>query len=308
MKRYWTNEDVGRYHFSYSYQGFYPTIDFSYEGGDRAGQYYSKAENIYKRFTWKEQTLKTGITLPLDFSRNKIFQGLQFSLNSTWFETKLTDLKLTNFFEGNFQSLDYRIYAYSYLKSPQKNMYPKFGITANFQYKHTPLGGKNLGTIFNAGTQIFLPGIMKHHGGRIILSYQQRTPELYTFSDLSIVVPGYSGYTGNQFRLFYTDYKFPFWYPDLSIPSVLYLKRLTAKCFYATSESDKQGIPEKYTAAGFELSSEIHLFRFYAPIDIGFRSIYQADSKVWKTEVVYQINFDRFMGNNKFRKYQYAKM
>ena len=299
---YLRGENTGRTHLTYSYEGFFPKISLQYLGGKRKSSYYSTSDKRYKEFSWTENQIKTGISLPINLSKNNIYKGLRLSLNSTYYDVSTKESQLKNFFTGNFTSLDYRLYYYHYLKSPAKNMYPTFGFTLSSEYKHTPFSGTDLGDISYGGLQVFWPGFLKHQGGRVIFAWQKRNPNGYTFSNLSLIAPGFSGYTGNEYKLFYADYKFPIWYPDLSLPGILYIKRLTGTAFYADSELSYDKANASYTSYGFEVASEFHLFRFYAPIDLGIRRIYSPHDAQWFTEIVYQVSFEQFKGKDKFRR------
>jgi hypothetical protein len=127
---------------------------------------------------------------------------------------------------------------------------------------------------------------VRHHGIRLSASYQKRTSLepgtdrsfFYGFGNAILYPRGFSGQFHQTVRAITADYALPLWYPDLSIPYFVYLMRLRGHVFadYAQAfpfpGSQNQSNPpgKTLTSYGFGLSGDMHLFRFLAPIALGF--------------------------------------
>jgi len=84
--------------------------------------------------------------------------------------------------------------------------------------------------------------------------------------------------------------------PDLNIPGVLYLKRITTNLFYDYSKAtqklqkndNKEWITKKldFSSMGVEVRGELHPFRFVFPMSLGYRYAYIPDGKEHYHEVL----------------------
>ncbi|MEI6435642.1 MAG: hypothetical protein WCP32_12410 [Bacteroidota bacterium] len=85
------------------------------------------------------------------------------------------------------------------------------------------------------------------------------------------------------------NYKFPILYPDFSIGSVLYLKRVKMNLFYDWTKGLENQSATIYQSTGAELTFDFHLLRFVAPFEMGVRTLYYPDSAGWGWEFLYSI-------------------
>ena len=103
------------------------------------------------------------------------------------------------------------------------------------------------------------------------------------------------------------DYKFPVLYPDFSIGKLAYIKRLKSSLFYdyawlSVPVQDENGkiYPNynelKMKSFGLELTSDLHVLRFFAPIEIGFRTVYRPypEFRDFQFNLLLAINFNGF--------------
>ena len=104
---------------------------------------------------------------------------------------------------------------------------------------------------------------------------------------------------------FSADYKFPLLYPDLNFGKSAYIKRLKTSLFYdyawlSIPVIDKNGIiyPNDHElelkSLGIEFTSDLHLLRFFAPLEIGFRSVYRPEYQDLTFNLLLSIDFNGF--------------
>jgi len=183
---------------------------------------------------------------------------------------------------------------------------PRWGQQLDVIYRHTPFSGSDLGTLSGLESVLYFPGLTKNAGLKIYQGYQQKNfSNSYTFSDVVRFPRGFQSYQNNKMYSLSTDYKFPFLYPDFSIGKLAYIKRLKSSLFYdyawlSVPARDKNGkiYPNnsnlELKSLGLELSSDLHVLRFFAPIEIGLRSVYRTEFQDFQFDILFSIDFNGF--------------
>ena len=119
------------------------------------------------------------------------------------------------------------------------------------------------------------PGLRKHHGLRVEVTYQDtmsrktvRSWNSMRYMSFPIIAP--KKYV-NDLRSLKVDYDFPICYPDWHTGHVCYIKRLQAKVFYDLV--DRSYPPKAETRftneIGINLSTTMHFFATQPPMTIG---------------------------------------
>ncbi len=297
--RYDLNEKEGTCFADFSYRGLYPVFDLTYEIGRRNNYYLDSAENKIE-YSWREDNLRTLIRVPFQYLLPKWIVGWQPSAGFTLMHINHGENIPPRFVTGSFQVMEYRLLLYGQVESSYRDLYPKWGITLDLNFRHTPFGENSLGNIGSAETYLYLPGLMKHHGFRLYAAYQLKDPgKYYRFADLINYPRGYSGIYLDKAVSFSAGYKFPFWYPDLALGSVLYLKRLKAAVFwdYAKGEytdSKKQVRKDECQSLGIDLTADMHVLRFLAPFDLGLRTIYIPEVSDFQFQFLFSMDINSF--------------
>jgi hypothetical protein len=190
--------------------------------------------------------------------------------------------------------MDYSISATQYLHRSERDVYPRWGQAVYASYRNTPFGGNDLGSVFGTFTNLYFPGIFKHHGLLVYAGYQRRVEEdvpLYSFPDVVRYPRGYSGVSDRDLYTLEFNYKFPIAYPDFSAGSVIYLKRIKCNLFYDWANGKNPGVVNTYQSTGGELTFDFHLLRFVAPIEMGVRGIYFPGEGTFGAEFLYSISY-----------------
>jgi hypothetical protein len=190
--------------------------------------------------------------------------------------------------------MDYRITASQYQRSSQKDVYPRIGQEIDITFRNCPFDGNDMGSIFGSEANLYFPGLFRHQGTWLYAGYQQRHDEnlySYSFANLISYPRGYSGAYDENLVSLGLNYKIPLWYPDFSLGSVIYLKRLKLNLFYDLANGKNPGYVNVYQSTGCELTADFHFLRFVAPVEMGLRTIYFPPDGGWGFEFLYAISY-----------------
>ncbi len=292
--QYNVNEQTGKFYASISYKGLYPEFTLQADIGNRAGYARYKGSSETFRFTWQETNFKAIVSIPWNFSHGRYSRSLLPSIGTTLTGIKHNESTPERFITGRIQTMDYRISAAQYLYSTPKDVYPRFGQSVNVTFRNTPFGGNALGSIFGATANCYFPGIFRHHGILINGRYQEQNDQsesLYYFPDVISYPRGYSGENDVNLVCLSTNYNLPVWYPDFSMGSVIYLKRLKLNLYYDWGNGRNPGYVNTYQSMGGELTADFHLLRFVVPLEMGVRSIYYPSNGGWGFEFLYAVSY-----------------
>jgi len=285
--RYDMAEGTGKVTADFSWKAWYPIIDFTTSYGGRAAY----TDSMF-RYSFNETRLSGGFTLPLIFTGGKYYKGLRLQLHTSW--TNITDNSLPSEnddrLNGTIHSIDYSFYAYRYIKQSVKDLYPRWGQSFSGSFRHTPFGDNNRGSIASAAARFYFPGVLKHHAIRLDLNLQHRNSGKYPYPDQIILPRGYYFIDENSLACFAVNYKFPFAYPDYSLGSVAYFKRIKANLFYDKGLGKTDGESHAFQSAGIELTSDLHFLRLVFPLDLGFRFGYRSSGVPYFINLLFLVN------------------
>ncbi|MFH1936461.1 MAG: hypothetical protein ABIK52_02730 [Bacteroidota bacterium] len=288
------SERTGRFYLNFSYRGWFPVIDLNYSYGKRAGIGRPWDPDESFRFTWNESDLQATISVPLNLSQGIWYRRIQPIFGTSWIYVIHDKTTPRSFIEGSINTLDYRIYMYNYIRSNYQDMFPKWGQNLDIQFRHTPFGGNDLESIFAIAGNIYFPGLFRHHGIRIYGGCQQRwyifTAD-YRFANLISLPRGTEPFYTPKLISFSLDYKFPFLRPDLSLGSLLYLKRFKLNLFYDWVHGWGPWDNTWDESTGFDLTSELHILRFLAPFELGVQGAYLPDENRWVWRFLWGVTF-----------------
>ncbi len=289
---YLSAERTGKYYFNFSYNGWFPIIETKVDYKER-NAILIKADKTRLPFTFGETNIKVLVRVPLKFSTGKYFTGIQPSVGTTLINISHNSSTPDIFIKGNINSIDYRLYAYHTLKMSKRDLFPKWGQTLEINYRHSPYGIRNIGNIASVESYFYFPSIIRHHGFIAYTAYQKRIfgEENYRYSDLISYPLGNYSIENENFMSASVKYYFPLLYPDLSLSSLLYLKRLDMNVFYGKAKAYYMGNRFYLQSIGSEINSEMHILRFVAPINLGYRFVYLPVQKSIFHEILFGINF-----------------
>lgn len=310
-----TNQ-TGRYKIDFNYYGLFPEINTSLSYGKGSTNYYQittysnpniKADTTVQSYNWNQLVGNVDVRLPLNFSRGKYSTGFFPEIKYTYNRVEPTDWTSTKkFYPESYHALSYRLYHYHLLRQSSRNLMPRWGYQLDLVLRHTPFVGKDLGMLKGIQTILYFPGFTKNGGFRIYQGYQQNTfSQSSAFGNFVRSPRGIRGYQNNEMYSLATDYRMPLAYPDMNIGKLVYLKRIKSSFFYDYAwlsvpvyDRNHELIPNHhqvmFNSLGLELNSDLHFLRFFAPFEIGFRSIYLPNSNSFRFNLLFSVDFNAF--------------
>lgn len=293
---YNVNEELGKVYAGYTYAGWFPMIDLSVEHGLRRDVVFIPDRTPLK---WRETSLRTGLRLPLNFSRGKYFSGLQSYAYADQIYRQILSPDTLNFREPDVFSLRYGLMYYRQIRSGMRDIYPRWGQSLGLYYRHIPFDGNGQDYIGAMVLNLYFPGIIRHHGINVYAGYQRREATDYKFPDLLPYPRGMNDLQHEELLSFRGTYALPIAYPDWSIGPLIYLKRIRAMLFYDYSIGSDQDVQQYYSSAGADLLFETHVLRFFAPIEMGVRGIYLPNDGELDWQFLISVGFESFYVGNR---------
>jgi hypothetical protein len=155
---------------------------------------------------------------------------------------------------------------------------PRWGQNFSFTYRHMPFDSHQTGYTWSTRTNFYFPGLMLNHGLQVRFALQEKTGR-YVYNNDIPLPRGFSFYSTPLLEnTLLWDYRLPLAYPDWSIGSLAYIKRIRANI-----SADYQNI---WTAdfapktTGAEIAFDINLFKYPLPLfTLAGRITYINDSK-----------------------------
>ena len=306
---YNANENRGQFYANLTYAGLYPILNLNYINGERSTEFYidrdAKLDSL-RSDTWNQQQIVFGINLPLNLTRSKYIQSMNFGVNTALTMISGYDLKertSTLSYNGNLNSM---IYTFNYshlLKRATRDVAPKWGQTFTFYNRDLPFGGTLDGGLSAIQASIYVPGILKHHSLRFRGGFQNQSgyktaigspnTNLYVFGSPIVFPRGHAYRSFENFQTGSVEYRLPLFDPDLVLGRFLYLKRFKANLFadfgygstnynWTETKDGKQinyrgSTTGNFTSLGIDLTTQFHFMRFNQQFEAGVRAIYLPD-------------------------------
>ncbi len=313
------NERTGAWRLGVSYQGWYPIIDVNVTYGKRSlnegdisyykivpGDTVIATDNL--TFDWRESTAEIGLRIPLITTNSKYhgnftvgnYIGLtrtnDFS-NSISGDSRIVTPEIPVYWNrtivanGTLLYNHFNISAYRLLKQSRRDIYSKWGQTISMNVYGTPYGGDYTGEQFSFYTQVYFPGLFKHHSFWGYWAYQgtkipllSRNSSSEPFEDNNSYffrnqIPLPRGLSVARFEKFYSmsaNYTLPLWYPDFALGPLLNIQRFRGNAFfdYGFGSTPQRELSQTYASVGGELRMDFNLMRYLPQLNVGFRYSY----------------------------------
>ena len=286
------------------------------------------------KFTWEEKSVEAGLRVPLLATSGRFLSLVSFSnyvgytqvsdfFNGEDSERHITGLIVNDtvnqngtdvarrreFYypfisyvgNGNLIYNHFNFSAYRLQKQSRRDINSKWGQTLFLSLYGTPYGGDFSGNQFSFYSQLYFPGLFKHHSFWGYWGYQKtRIAQLgqngqgfdnYLFRNR---VPLPRGVGVRRFEDFYTmsaNYTLPVWYPDVNVGPLLNIQRVRLNAFLDYgfgSTTIGSGDPDigNYLSTGAEVKFDINILRMLPQLDIGFRYSYGISPAVTRFELL----------------------
>ncbi|MDR1199422.1 MAG: hypothetical protein LBK94_10530 [Prevotellaceae bacterium] len=256
-------------HAGFTYTGWFPVISIEghYGGGKNflinGGNTGIGNENKFN--------MEAAMYIPFVFSNSRHVRGItpviQFSVsNSKYFAPAHLSMCRANLAE-------YGINAYAYRQLSKADIFPKWGLIFNLQFKNSPFDTENFGNIYGGKFTAYIPGLFANHGFRLSASHQQQDIKRYIYS----VIYDFPRETNNnlaskKLNMLSADYAFPVAYPDVNLGALAYITRIRANLFYDFAVTKNlNGSKSNIYAFGADILFDAYWFRMDYPVTLGFR-------------------------------------
>lgn len=284
------NEQNGKWKVGFDYMGWYPVIKLSAETGRRK-QYYTDNAGDIQQARWRETDVSAGISVPLNFTSSRWIKGVEPYLGASTKFLNMDNDVAVSFREDQVISVSSSLFGYVQHKRSLRDLYPKWGQSLQLNYRQTPFSD-SVSQQFALMSTTYLPGIIRHHGIRLYAAYQWLDNGNYSYSNLVSMPRGYSNISMSDMVLLKADYALPIAYPDWDIPSVLFLKRISAHLFYDVASGKDYHLGEQtFASAGAELYTDWHFLGLLPEIRLGVRESYRFLDEQVEFEFLFGFSF-----------------
>lgn len=275
---YYSEKEIFRTDLNVLYSGFYPKISFTASLGEQSDTYLVKNGFFVspQKIKWNENIYHAQIYVPFNFSRYNFSQNL--TISAGFLRYSLSEkLKGVQSYQdlpnGNFPALSGSVsYSWSRKSAYRDFMSPlAFAVSASYR--------KNLNhnleaELLNLGASVTLPGFFRQNyfsvkGNYVLQAQNQNEYVIYLYTTTSTDVRGYESMRVQKMKKLSFDYSFPLGYPDMGIPSVVWIKRFRATLFGDVADAELFKSRYKYASAGFNFLVDFNILRLTNNITTG---------------------------------------
>ncbi|MCX7696938.1 MAG: hypothetical protein N2Z72_04495 [Bacteroidales bacterium] len=267
---------------NYAYAGWFPVINLLSEW---------KVTRIRKQQWFSIHNTAFTLSLPLRTTINSFCQSYKVSL-STGYQRMFMQNSHSKTSEFIYASGE--ILFSNHQKIAPRQFAPHWRQDVNIYYQTSIQNTFPHIRSWELQTRYFFPSVSKLHSIQMSLYALQR--EYTSFPTDYRIFQLARGYPFKNLFKAYTigvSYYMPMFYPDLPLGSILYIKRIRLGMFYDYTEGkiiQKQNLYLRST--GTEWLFDVHLFRFFLPLELGYRISYLMDGdKPLSHQVFLGINF-----------------
>lgn len=258
-----------RYFASFSYKGFFPTIDLKVSYGDEKYRYNGVRALIDDRdkgylISYNDKLYqfksKINIGVPLVFNRGKwlrqaiVYTALEYCNRSGYEYSSTPLIKKENVWyrsgdtkkdiagKYHYNDIQYGIYVHNLHRTSLCDIGTRWGETLEIRFRHTAWG-QNIGYCLGAISHLYFPGIGRHHQINVNIGAQQKEAgetygyagnyqKQYLYSDFISFPRGCTKRSNDKMGTISINYRLPLLNPDISLGQIAYIKRLSANAFY----------------------------------------------------------------------------
>jgi hypothetical protein len=286
---------------SVALKGQYPTVRFSANYGSQ--QLIRSVEGS----TW-EPISKQGynydidLAVPLSFYHGKYVNVFKPSVSVEYFDNYYYNYA-NNYYVNGLEMVNTTLLYYFYQRKATRDIIPEFGGLFKVRLISTPFDQELYGFLHSVNAVFFIPG-WGNSGFQFNTGIQYQVPDLYLFSSDLSFPRGIKQQRTEEMLTLYADYVFPIAYPDFSLGSAFYIKRLRGDVFidqafnaYRAVNSDQTATVWKYadyTSMGVEFIADYHILRSIFPLSTGVRVGYLPAEKSFFYELIFGIDLYNF--------------
>ncbi|MDZ7743501.1 MAG: hypothetical protein U5Q03_17620 [Bacteroidota bacterium] len=284
------NEESGKYRLNFSYKGWFPVLDMEVDFSRRKTTF-TDTNGVLQTARWYETNLSPAISIPLNLTNGKYFQGLTPKISLTQKFLRRDESAEITVHKTSINIFNFQLFYYHQIRRSLRDIYPRWGQSFELNLRQSVFKPGYDDHLVAAETYLYFPGFIRHQGLRIYGGSQWTRGDNYTFSNLVSVSRGFSGIFADELYSAKLDYVMPLLSPDLSISSLFYIKRLSMGLFYDYTYTQRGIHWVHYVSTGMEVRTELHFLRSIAPVEIGIRGIYLPDFNDIRAELLVRDQF-----------------
>lgn len=286
-----TNENRIRLAAAVTYAGLFPVIDLGVSRGDREVTY-ADAKDEQRTDSWTETSTRLGLSIPLDLSRGVHTTLVRAGVDASLIQASHESAADRHPPSGRLVPLHYRLEFSRVRVGAIRDAAPRWAQDAQISVRHTPLRTDYRGLQVSAQATLHFPGLMRHHGLACRVAFEEQQVEGYLFPTSFPFSRGYNSLAWEKLAYASASYTFPVLYPDLTLGSLAYLKRIRGRLFYDYTIGADGDARRHYRSAGAEMGFETHIFNLLFPLNLGVRWVYRIEEGNGRVEGFF--GFDSF--------------
>ena len=291
---YNTNEQTNGAYIGFSYSKFFPVLSVVslYSQKNRN---YNFSDGTSEYIEWNEFNVNSGITFPFNFSRGVYSTKFLLGVGAeyTYIDSKPIR-SIDETYGGNFTPLFTSISFSNLRRYAWRDFNPKWGQIIAFNYKKIMEYDEDYnGYLFSARSNFYFPGILPNNSLKLGAYYEQQLEfnpndyqKTYYFSSMTNFPRGYDNEVLDKFYKLSVDYKFPVWFPDISIGPLAYIKRIRAGAFFDYAKGSLASTITEYQSVGGSIIFEFNLFRIRYPFEVGAQYAYRISDGQYKISLL----------------------
>ncbi|MDR0421364.1 MAG: hypothetical protein LBH30_07970 [Prevotellaceae bacterium] len=256
-------------HAGFTYRGWFPIINI--EGHYGGGKNLLINEGTVSVGNRNSFNIEATTYIPFVFSNSRRASGItpsiRFSVsNSKFFAPSNSSMRKVNLAE-------YGINAYIYRQLSKSDIFPKWGMAFNFQFKNSPFDTENFGNIYGGRFTAYVPGMFANHGLRLSALHQRQNIRRYFYSLIyDFPRETYDNAASKKVSMFSADYTFPVAFPDVNLGALTYITRIRANMFYDFAVTKNLNNTSSHVYSyGTDVLFDAYWFRTDFPVTLGFR-------------------------------------
>jgi len=271
--------DISKSHYSaeVSYKRYFPTFTARYVNRGMVGNAVSgnNPSNIVM-FDYRDHHATFEMSIPLSVYRRNIVYSYGVNFGTSYTKRYNTSLALQNFNNVIAFPLNYQVYMNRNSMRSTMDLAPRWGQNISLTYRHLPFEPDAAGEVLALRTNFYFPGLWTNHSLQLRFAVQQNNG-IYRGSYDIPMVSGW-GHFNSPFvnNTAMANYRLPLFYPDWSIGSIAYVKRLQGLLFSDFQNIDEDLAPKSF---GVGVSADFNVFRYVLPdINVAAKLTYINDN------------------------------
>jgi hypothetical protein len=294
-------------HANVEWMGWYPRIMGGVDyGNDYSLIYFGPlSPNKISESARPSLQAKLRVSFPYSISSGYVFSGINLGFWLSHSNTWMWNYDNERYQEG-LRGFDPYFSFYAVTRRAHRDLRPQYGVQLYASSISSPLQSKMLGRTSLFKSWLYLPGVFVNHSTLVSLQREHQNTEQYVRPPRYTKIRGYERDLNKSFTSINLDYSFPIVYPDLTINSVAYFKRIIGNFFTDNAQVNKyvstdRGLvvqKELLHSVGLELTVDINVLRVSYPFSIGYRGGYRLNERDLFHNLIFSFSVSSITGYN----------